>query len=78
MKASIRDKKLLTLAEVTSLLGSGITGRCLRIGWLKPCATEAGVTKPSKVYSMALVEEIENRIQCGNYPIEIENGRSPK
>jgi hypothetical protein len=78
MKASIREKKILTLAEVTSLLGSGITGRCLRIGWLRPCAEEKSLTKPAKVYSMRLVEEIENRIQCGNYPIEIENGRSPK
>jgi hypothetical protein len=40
-----------------------------RAGWLKPCATKPNLKdSPSKLYSVADVQDVENRILLGEYP----------
>jgi len=70
MKATIRDQKVLTLAEVNSLLGQGLTLSCIKAGWLNPCASDPRSKKPRKLYSMRDVELCENNLQTGLWPVE--------
>lgn len=70
MKATIRDKRILTTVMVRSLIGRATMERCIAAGWLKPCAQSSAATKPRPVYRLKDVEACEDRIELGEYPAQ--------
>jgi len=68
MKSTVRDKRVLSQAEVFRLLGRATATRCMDAGWLKPCASGSAGTKTKRLFTLSSVEQCENRIHLGEYP----------
>lgn len=64
----LRQKRILTVTQCHKLMDRGDFERCIRAGWLTPCAhfpTEKGRTAR---YTLAAVERCEERIANGEVP----------
>lgn len=75
---SLRDKNILTTTECHRLMGRGDFDRCIRAGWIEPCAqmpTKQG-TRPR--FTRASLERCESRIAAGEVPRDLTpNRRAP-
>lgn len=64
---SIRDKRILTTAEVVALLTEQTLKDARAAGWIRPAAVKEGkANRP--IYSAADVRAVEDRILSGEYP----------
>lgn len=72
---SIRDKRILTTAEVIALISEQTLKDARAAGWIRPVAVKQGkANRP--IYSAADVRAVEDRILCGEYP-QPKEGRAP-
>ena len=68
MKATIRDKRVLTVEEASDLLGRQVAEDARRAGWLIPCTVKPNSQRPRPFFTMAAVRAVEDRMAEGEYP----------
>jgi len=65
---SLREKRILTTAEVEGLIGEQTARDARSAGWLKPVVTKDNARRPRPIFAMADVRAVEDRILSGEYP----------
>ena len=65
---SIREKRILTVVECHRLLGRGDFERCIRAGWIEPCAQMPTPAGGRARFRLSDVEQCEARILGGEVP----------
>lgn len=68
LQVSIRDKRILTVAEVKGLLGDQVTRDARSTGWLRPCVVKENERNRRPLFTMSDVRSVEDRISSGEYP----------
>jgi hypothetical protein len=71
---SVRDKRILTVAEVVGLLGEQTTKDARAAGWLRPVATKENNRRDRPIFAAADLRAVEDRILSGEYPGQEKGG----
>ncbi len=73
-RIGIRDKRVVTAAEVEALLGRQVADDARRAGWLRPCVVKANERFPRPFFRMVDVRAVEDRMAEGEYPGQVKGG----
>ncbi len=65
---NIREKRVLSVKEVSLLLGEQVVRDARAAGWLKPCVVKLNDRTPRPFFGMGDVRAVEDRILSGEYP----------
>lgn len=71
---SVRDKRILVVAEVEALLGEQTTKDARSAGWLRPVAVKENNRRDRPIFAAADVRAVEDRILSGEYPGQLKGG----
>lgn len=63
------EPRILSQADTFRSLGRQVVEDAIEAGWLRPCAVKEGARGPAKkLYSVADLRRVEDRILAGEYP----------
>ena len=65
---SLREKRILTVADVARLLGDQVAIDARRAGWLKPCVVKDNARNRRPFFRMEDLRAVEDRMSEGEYP----------
>ncbi len=71
----IRQRRILTTADVVLLLSEQTMLDARAAGWLRPVAVKENSRRDRPIYSAADVRAVEDRILSGEYPGQRKEGR---
>jgi|GEM_PF-4991468 len=66
--SELREKRILTVAEVAALLGDQVTADARAAGWLRPCVVKENARNRRPFFAMSAVRAVEDSILGGEYP----------
>lgn len=63
------EPRIVSQADAFRLLGRQVAEDAIAAGWLAPCCQKSGLRGPAKkLYSVADLRRVEDRILAGEYP----------